>query len=556
MGKINDKIVGNISYFSYISIKLKTQIMNELTKLEEAAASKSKLNDNLNYQPLKLIFEIITNIPKIASNIFWNFKKETNGIRIIFRQNVGTTIQTIQNGLATNSKIEDETHFDGKNGNHGGLFGTGLSLVNQYVTELFIRTSGQQWDGKTDAVTSYDIDNDTIEIELLIPIGSYKQKYIKDAKDLIEKTDFFISSNERKHNFIVEGFTPTENIELSKPLQKEILVWKTPTGTDKDSCDFDKVKDEHGNPISESIIPITISRGKKGEQEHIVKLKDFQIGKLKQVPKCWNVDDINKPFLVLVSEEANQVVGIVSWTGSHPVSVNNSCIIARVSKVDLRWLFGTADKMEGFHYVADTEFVKWTKGVLNKYYPDSNVVESGGQFFSKDVIVYDKIGKTPSNNFRKDIGLEWMNSLTTQQREKLVYLEWSAGKDRFDFYIWLAEDGKVTPTTKKILAESKRKGFGDGEFNQLFRYMGSESKVVGGIGLSIGISPTHITNFNKITTKIQGSGQLAVRPTFHLLDLLDYGFENYLEEYTEIAMVKTKEGKEKAKLEALKTQNN
>jgi hypothetical protein len=530
--------------------------MKTLTKLEEAASSKSKLNDDLNYQPLKLIFEIITNIPKIASNIFWNFKKESNGIRIIFRQNVGTTIQIIQNGLATNSKIEDDTHFDGKNGNHGGLFGTGLSLVNQYVTELFIRTSGQQWDGKTDTVTSYDIDNDTIEIELLIPIGSYKQKYIKDAKELIEKTDFFISSNERKHNFIVEGFTPNENIELSKPLQKEILVWKTQTGTDKDSCDFDKVKDEHGNPISECIIPITISRGKKGEQEHIVKLKDFQIGKLKQVPKCWNVDDINKPFLVLISEEANQVVGIVPWTGSHPVSVNNSCIIARVSKVDLRWLFGTADKMEGFHYVVDTEFVKWTKGVLNKYYPDSNVVESGGQFFSKDVIVYDKIGKTPSNNFRKDIGLEWLNSLTTQQREKLVYLEWSAGKDRFDFHIWLAEDGKVTPTTKKILAESKRKGFGDSEFNQLFRYMGSESKVVGGIGLSIGISPTHITNFNKITTKIQGSGQMAVRPTFHLLDLLDYGFENYLEEYTKIAMVKTKEGKEKVKLEALKNQNN
>jgi hypothetical protein len=212
--------------------------------------------------------------------------------------------------------------------------------------------------------------------------------------------------------------------------------------------------------------------------------------------------------------------------------------------------------MEGFHYTPNEKFIKWMKEVLNKYYPDSNVVESGGQFWSRDTIVYDKIGKKPSSDFRKDIGLSWMDKLSIAQREKLVYLEWSAGKDRFDFYIWLAKDGKVGPTTKKILAESKRKGFGDVEFNQLFRYMGSESNVVGGIGLSIGISSTHITNFNKITTKIQGSGQLAIRPTFHLLDLLDYGFENYLEEYSTIAMLKTKEGKETAKLEALKTQNS
>jgi hypothetical protein len=527
-----------------------------LTKLEEAAASKSKLNDDLNYQPLKLIFEIITNIPKSASMIFWKFKKESDGIRIFFKQNVGTTIQTIQNGLATNAKIQTEKHFDDKNGNHGGLFGTGLSLVNQYVGELFIRTNGQQWNGKNDDIIPYDIDAETTEIELLIPVGSYKQKYIKEAKELIEKTDFFISTNDRKHDFMVEGFTPTENIELSKPLQKEIIVWKTPTGTDKDACDFDKVKDEHGNPISEVIIPITISRGKKGEIEHIVKLKDFQIGKLKEVPNSWGIVDTNKPFLVLISEEANQIVGVIPWTGSHPVSVNNSCIIARVSKVDLRWLFGTADKMEGFHYTPNEKFIKWMKEVLNKYYPDSNVVESGGQFWSRDTIVYDKIGKKPSSDFRKDIGLSWMDKLSIAQREKLVYLEWSAGKDRFDFYIWLAKDGKVGPTTKKILAESKRKGFGDVEFNQLFRYMGSESNVVGGIGLSIGISSTHITNFNKITTKIQGSGQLAIRPTFHLLDLLDYGFENYLEEYSTIAMLKTKEGKETAKLEALKTQNS
>ena len=46
------------------------------TILEIAAASKSKLNDDLNYQPLKAIFEFITNIPKIGNAIQWNWKKE------------------------------------------------------------------------------------------------------------------------------------------------------------------------------------------------------------------------------------------------------------------------------------------------------------------------------------------------------------------------------------------------------------------------------------------------------------------------------------------------
>ena len=525
------------------------------TILEIAAASKSKLNDDLNYQPLKAIFEFITNIPKVGNVIQWNWKKEKEGLRLIFRQDVGTTIEKVQAGIADDKKIKTDEHFTNKNGDHGGLFGTGLSLVKQYSLDFFFRTNGKEWDGTTDKVTPYDIDSDTVEIEILLPISSYKQKFISDSKQLIGKTDFFRPVDKRNHQFLVDGFTPNDNTTLSQPLDKEKLVWKNGVGQDKDVPDYDKVPDSNGNPIVEDVIPIELSRGKFGDELHNVHLKDFKIGKLKSVPKCWGVKDTNKPFMVLISEEADQVVGILPWTGGHPVSTNNSVVLAKVSKVDLRWLFGTADKMEGFHSVAEQEFIQWMKNVLHHFYPDSDTLESGGQFFARDVIVYDKLGKNPSHLFRESIGLGWMTQLTIPQRKKLVYLEWSAGKDRFDFYIWVAKDGKVTSTTKKIIGESKRKGYDDKAFNQLNRYMSSESKVIGGIGFSCNISETHITAFDKITTKIKGAGQYSSTPEFHLCDLLDWNFSHYMSEYTKLAIIKTKEGKEKAKLKAQQEKN-
>ncbi len=144
-------------------------------------------------------------------------------MRLTFRQDVGTTIEKVQDGLATDKKIETEQHFTDKNGDHGGLFGTGLSLVRQYSLEMQFRTNGEQWDCTTDKVTSYDIDSNVVEIEILLPISSYKQKYIIDAKELIGKTDFFRHVDKRNHKFLVEGFNPNDNTLLSQPLEKEII---------------------------------------------------------------------------------------------------------------------------------------------------------------------------------------------------------------------------------------------------------------------------------------------------------------------------------------------
>ena len=531
--------------------EIETQKRMGLTILEKARIAKQELNDELNYQPLKLIFEILTNIPTSCSKVFWKFVKETNGIRIIFRQNIGTNIEEVLEGVATSEKIKTAKHFLNKAKKAGGLFGTGLSLIGFYTLELYFRTNGINYNFKTDEKTPYEI-GDEVEIELLIPILSHKIKFIEDAKTLIEKTDFFIASNVRKHEFLVEGFNPTDNTNLSKPLQKETLIWKTSTGVAKETPDYDKITDVHGNPQSEVIISVTLARGKRGEETHNVKLKNFQIGKLKSVPACWKIVDINKPFLILISEETNQIVGIIPWVGSHSVSTNNSCIIAYVSKTDLRWLFGTADKMEGFHIIAESKFIDWMKSTLNKFYPDSNVLEAGGQFWARDIIVYDKIGKKSSNAFREEIGLAWMNDLSSSIRDKICKPEWCSGKGRFDLHIWIAKDGKINSSTQKIIIECKRKGFNTDDFNQLYSYIGQTAKCVGGIGLSIDIKPNHNTNFDAYSTSIQGSGQMSNDISFYLTDLLDYGFNNFVDEYTKIAMAEEKLAKEKQKLEESK----
>ena len=522
----------------------------KMTILDEASSSRQQLNSDLNYQPLKVIFELITNIPKIANNILWKFNKHTKGLLITFKQDRGAILKDVQEGILTREKLKQADHFEKKDGENGGLFGTGLSLVKEYSLEMKFRTEGKQWNTFTDEITPYDIDANTVEIEILLPIASYKTKYIEEAKKLIGRTDFFRKLDDRSHKFLVENFKPTDNDRLSTPIQKEKLVWKDKFGVEKDTPDYDKVKDSSGNPITEDILEIELSRGKRGDEVHNVKLKDFQIGKLKVVPKSWGIQDTNKPFMVMVSEEADQVVGITPWMGGHPTSTNNSCIICRVSKVDLRCLFGTADKAEGFHGTAEGVFVKWMKNVLNNYYPDSNAQEAGGQFWARDIIVYDKIGTKPSHDFRNDIGLGWMSKLSIKQREKLVFLEWSAGKDRFDFYIWVAKNGQVGPNTKKIIGESKKKGFDSKALNQLNGYIASEAKVVGGIGFSCSISDKDSGDFTKTTTKIKGAGQYKVTQDFHLMDLLSYGFDNYVNEYTTLGMKKTKEAREKAKLEA------
>ena len=142
--------------------------------------------------------------------------------------------------------------------------------------------------------------------------------------------------------------------------------------------------------------------------------------------------------------------------------------------------------------------------------------------------------------FRDEMGLSFMNKLSTEVREKLVHMEWSSGKGRYDFIIFLSESGKITDTTPIMLIECKRKGFTKSDMNQLVNYLAGKRMVVSVIGTSLNITSNQLDYWNENSAKIQGSGQLKNHVDFKLLDIVgdsdDWGFEGHVDEYTKIVV--------------------
>jgi hypothetical protein len=509
------------------------------TILQKVRQAKQELNEMLSYNPIKIIYELLTNIPKSATKITWEFKKVSDGLYLKFTQNVATDISIVIQNFLTSEKLNDATHYNNKPKDTGGLFGTGLSLIDYFTSFFTFSTNGTTYDFKTDLKTKSKV-TDEVVIEMVINLKTFKRSFIKLAKTLISVTDMFVS--DRTHKIIVDGFSSTDNLDLSTPIQYPSIKWRTSTGAPQSSCDYDFIKDSKGNISHEHIISTLVR-----DTDYNVKLKDFQIGKLLEKPTGLNIQS-DKPLFVLICDETNQIIGQTVWKGSYPVSVNNSIILARVSKDDLRWLFTSGDKYNGFHENLDVVLNDFMKDVLNRFYPDNNILEVVLQLWLYDVIVFNKLGKKLSDVVRSDLGLGWMNPLSEKLRKDIVHLEWTSdGNNRYDFFIWNAVNGKITKKTTKTLIECKRKGFNDASSNQLIKYLVSTANCTSVIGTSLGISSAQFVEWRKTVASIKGSGQLSQEVEFELVDILDsedsYGFNNYVDEYTHIAMRKIEENK-------------
>lgn len=501
------------------------------TVLQKVRQAKQELNEKLSYNPIKIIYELLTNIPTTATNVIWEFKKVPDGLYLKFTQNTGTDIQVVIDNFLTTEKLDDESHYQNKPKNTGGLFGTGLSLIDYFTSSFTFSTNGVTYDFKTDTQAKSNA-NDEVVIEMIISLKSNKRNFIQNAKDLISVTEMFVDN--RNHKVIVDGFTSTDNHDLSLPIEFPMLKWKTSTGVLKSNFDFDFIKDGKGNKYDDKTITVSVR-----DTDYNVKLKNFKIGKLFEKPSGLDVQ-ADRPLLVLVGEETNQILGQVQWKGSYSVSVNNSIIIATVSKEDLRWLFTSGDKYNGFHENLQTKLIEFQKEVLSKFYPDSNTLEVVGQLLTYDTIVNNKLGKKLSDIFRNDIGLGWMNDLDNSIKKHITHMEWStSGGDRHDFHIWNTKDGKITQNTTKTIIENKRKGFTDSNISQLNKYVASTPNCTNAIGISIGIGEKAFTEWSKTIASIQGSGQYKNHIDFKLIDLLDsddsYGFSNFIDEYEQKA---------------------
>jgi len=503
------------------------------TKLQQVRSAKQALNERLGSNPYKIIYELLTNIPKNSMLVSWNWVLEKDGLRLTFKQDIPTTIDTMDKGLLTSDKLDDESHYEEKPEDTGSVFGTGLSLIDYYTTEFTFSTGGEMYNFKTDERIPFE--NDGVVIEMKIPFHSSMigyRKFVQGSRDMISSVDMFVK--DREHRVLVSGFKNTENVELSKPIEYDKIEWMSKTRTQKTDPDYNTLLDSDNQPISSVVLDLEVLN-----ESRMVKLDTFQVGKLFNKPKGLNVDK-DRPMMVLVCSESNQIIGKLYWKGSYPVSVNNSIIVCNVSKEDLRWLFSTGDKFEGFNPIFEDELVTLLKTNLLKYYPDSKVMEIVCQRWIYDVIVYDKIGRIPSNHFRDHLGVGFLNNLSVKIRKKLVHMEWSSGSERYDFHIFLSEDGKITSETKILLIECKRKGFTKSDMNQLVNYLVGKSKVVSVVGTSLGINTKQRNYWDKNSSKIKGSGQLSFDVEFNLVDITgendDWGFESYVDEYQKIVI--------------------
>jgi len=512
------------------------------TKLKQVRSAKQELNELLGGNPYKIIYELLTNIPKTSKLVSWNWVLENDGLRLTFTQDIPTTIDTLLNNLLTSDKLDDESHYEEKPEDTGSVFGTGLSLIDYFTTEFTFSTDGEMYNFKTDERLPFE--SDGVVIDMKIPFHSSMvgyRKFVEGSRDMISSVDMFVK--DREHKVLVSGFKNTENVELSKPIQYDEIEWMSKTRTKKEKPDYDKMLDNDNQPIDNVVLDLEVLN-----ESRMVRLDSFQVGKLFNKPKGLKVDK-DKPMMVLVCSESGQVIGKVYWKGSYPVSTNNSLIICNVSKEDLRWLFSTGDKFEGFNPIFEDELRKLMKTNLLKYYPDSQVMEIVSQKWIYDIIVDNKIGKKPSDMFRDELGVGFLNDLPVKTRKKLVHMEWSSGSGRYDFHIFLSEDGKITDRTEILLIECKRKGFTKSDMNQLVNYLVGKSRVVSVVGTSLGITSTQFDYWNENSSKIQGSGQLSSDVEFHLMDIVgendDWGFESYVEEYTKIVVDELEKNKTK-----------
>jgi hypothetical protein len=511
----------------------------KMNSMKKVLLGKQLLNESLKKNIKKLVFEILTNIPKDSNNILWEFRvdKKRKGIHVTYTQDAGTTFETIYLNQLTVEKVNDDTHYDEKPDNNGSLFGSGLSTIKSYTDGFNIRCGvdgvWQEWNTETTEVIDIDGDGDGFILDMFLPYTGTMNGYynfVNMARNMISLVDG-LNMNYRTHKFIVSGFSNTENNELSLPIEPYKIEWKDDLGKVKTQPDFTFILDELDNQLSEVILDcIGVKDG-----DHKVKFKDIKIGKLLNMPEGFpTIGD--RPLIQLVCEESIQHMGFVQWKGSYPVSVNNSLIQVSVSKDDIRWFFTSSDKMEGLSQPFESLIQENMKKWLLKYYPDAKTLEVASQWWIRDVIVDDRLGKKQSDFFRDTFGLGFMNDMTVKQREKLVHMEWSSGNNRFDFLIWLAENAKVTDKTYCLIIECKRNGFKKSDMNQLEDYLLKTKNAIRCLGTSVNITENQIKYWNGSSSEINGSGQLKNHIDFDLIDLEEWGFDNYMAEYHQRAL--------------------
>lgn len=523
-------------------IKMKSQ--------KDVALAADKLNKKLSANPSKLWFEILTNFPSDAKNIKFDILKDSDrkGFYVkVFQDGLGTTLEIINKNRLDISQV-DNLSIKKKSEDTGSIYGSGISTIGFYSEDLIIKVKRLEddvwsvWNTVTNEVsTEISKIPSGVVFEMFIPFQrSFPTyyKYVESLRYILSTYDARNILNGRTYKINVDGMdTSTENKTLSEVIQPNLIEWVDITGKPQNGPDVDKL--ELGGKLFDSI---TLDAIGVDETDRKITLTNFRMGKRsdkKLYPNYWG--DI--PMLNVFYKGSQQLAFTLPLRGNTGfVSLNNVVLEADISKDELRYFFESTDKFVGVTTSLKDVLFKELRNYLLSQYPDNDLLEKAIQEWFYDLLVHDVIGPRPSNSFRKEYNLSFLNNMKIEERKKVVFMEWDDAESRLDFKIFLVNetDGVVTQNTPVLVIETKRKDFNVSDRRQAITYMASTPNCTRIMGISLDISQSSFDAWGKLTAKVCGSGQMSFKPKFDMIDVAEFGFNSFLKTYQDRILLKHK----------------
>lgn len=542
-------VVSNESEINGLTRSLKRSIIKKVEKeiakmksMESVGSAAMQQNQELSKNPLKLWFEILTNIPGIVKKVVFEIKKTSNGFDVkIIQYGEGTNLKTINGNLLDESTVKTGSFKSKKENDSSSIYGTGIYTQSLYTSSLIYKVKTSEMDnwevwnvktGETSVEENTQLNSGVI-IETTIPytkrMGNYS-KFIEDLRDILSVYDNRNINQGRQYILDVTGFeTQTKDRELSSPIHSNGIGWVSKKGKSLKTAEFNCLTYEH-KTYKQIVIKVPLD-----DNEIAITLDNIQLGKREENIGMMEGD---RPYLIVYYKGSNQIAFMIPLRGhSGSTSLNNVVLECDIDKTELRPFFVTVDKFAGVNPILADTFSKTLKTYLLDTYPDNKLLERAIQLWMYDVIVKDFGGRLTCNGLRTLWGLDFLNDMDVETRRKVVFMEWNSDDKRHDFKIFLTDKtAKVTTDTKCIVIECKREDFNDAARLQSIGYVVTTKNVIKIIGVSRGIKPKNVDNWNKFLTNIKGSGQLSFDLEDGLIDVAEVGFDEHYDRYTSIAL--------------------
>lgn len=534
------------------------QIEIEMKSMSDVLSATQQQNQKLQFNPLKLWFEGITNIPLGVTDIYFDIEKVKNkGYEIHIRQvGPGTTLETINGNLLDSKTVESQV-FIRKDNKSGSIYGSGIGTQSQYTSKLIykVKTKGMDsfhcWDvltGKTwfDDKLSHE---SGVIIEMFVPYSQKMVSYERFIDDLRWMISFYdnknlVGNNSRTYHIEAQGFDTGGNDRLSLPIHPTATNWVQPDGK------ITKIPSYTHLTLNKKVfkeLPIIVPHD---DGDKTVLLTNFKFGKRADNYRKsaggeqWKIPskitgDI--PQLIVYYKDSKQIAFTLQLRGNSGLtSLNNVTLECEIAKDDLRPFFTSTDKFGDIQGVLKATLFNELRQYLLDRYPDNDLLERAVQLWLYAVIVNDFGGKNNANNLRNYYGWGFLNNMTPLKRTKFVIMEYDSDEGRQDFRIFLVGDtnNKITKFTKSCIIEVKRSDFNRRDTNQSMGYITTTVNATQIVGVSLNIKTKNDKLFKEFFAKANGTGQLTSDIKYDLMEVADWGFEDDVKDsFTSEALV-------------------